>query len=181
MLPLPVAHEAATLAACHASGYVELMRGYFLHRSGRHQQAHESGQSDPLGASLVFLIGVHYTAGSVLSDTSQAERQMPLYRFEAVEQLVLPKGCGLIGVEPIDEATLLPGFRHPLNAAYVFGPERSALSPAMVARGDHVVPRRARCAPAARPSPCAFHVYGNPISRRRPRISGQPGISRSWR
>ena len=37
------------------------------------------------------------------------------------------------------QATPLPSFRHPLNAAYVFGPERSALSPAMVARCDHVV------------------------------------------
>ena len=91
------------------------------------------------GASFVFLVDVHYTARNALSDTSQAERQMPLYRFDAVEELVLPKGCVLIGVELLDAATPLPSFRHPLNAAYVFGPERSALSPAMVARCDHVV------------------------------------------
>ena len=39
----------------------------------------------------------------------------------------------------LDAATLLPSFRHPLNAAYVFGPERSSLSPAMVDRCAHVV------------------------------------------
>jgi hypothetical protein len=90
-------------------------------------------------------------------------------------------------------------FRHPLNAAYVFGPERSALSPAMVARCDHVVriPTRfcinlaaagailmhdrmlslGRFAP--RPvrtggptEPLRPHVSGNPITRWRPRISG---------
>ena len=39
----------------------------------------------------------------------------------------------------LDEAVELPSFRHPQNAAYVFGPERSSLSPEMVARCDHVV------------------------------------------
>jgi tRNA G18 (ribose-2'-O)-methylase SpoU len=91
------------------------------------------------GASFVFLIDAHHTVSSVPSDTSQAEKQLPLYRFEGVDQLVLPKGCALIGVELLDAATLLPSFRHPLNAAYVFGPERSSLSPAAVARCDHVV------------------------------------------
>ena len=151
------------------------------------------------GASFVFLIDVHYTARNALSDTSQAERQMPLYRFDAVEELVLPKGCVLIGVELLDAATSLPSFRHPLNAAYVFGPERSALSPAMVARCDHVVriPTRfcinlaaagvivmydrmlslGRFAPrpvrAGGPTePLRPHVYGKPISRRRTGISG---------
>jgi tRNA G18 (ribose-2'-O)-methylase SpoU len=151
------------------------------------------------GASFVFLIDVHYTARNALSDTSQAERQMPLYRFDAVEELVLPKGCVLIGVELLDAATPLPSFRHPLNAAYVFGAERSALSPAMVARCDHVVriPTRfcinlaaagvivmydrmlslGRFAPrpvrAGGPTePLRPHVYGKPISRRRTGISG---------
>jgi tRNA G18 (ribose-2'-O)-methylase SpoU len=91
------------------------------------------------GASFVFLVDAHYTVASALSDTSQAERQLPLYRFGSVEELVLPNRCALIGVELLDEAIELPSFRHSLNAAYVFGPERSSLSPAMVARCEHVV------------------------------------------
>jgi tRNA G18 (ribose-2'-O)-methylase SpoU len=90
------------------------------------------------GASFVFLLDPHDTI-SAPSDTSQAEKQLPLYRFGAVEELVLPKGCALIGVELLDLAIELPSFRHPLNAAYVFGPERSSLSPALVARCDHLV------------------------------------------
>jgi tRNA G18 (ribose-2'-O)-methylase SpoU len=203
MLPLPAADETATLAARHASGYVELMRGYFGIGAEGISKPMNLGNlirsAHAFGASFVFLIDVHYTAESALSDTSQTERQMPLYRFETVEQLVLPKGCVLIGVELLDEATLLPSFRHPLNAAYVFGPERSALSPAMVARCDHVVriPTRfcinlaaagaivmydrmlslGRFAPrpvrAGGPTePLRPHVYGKPITRRRPRISG---------
>ena len=91
------------------------------------------------GASFIFLVGAHYTARSALSDTSQAERQTPLYRFDAVDQMVLPQGCVLIGVELLDEATLLPSFRHPMRAAYVLGPEQGELSPALIARCDHIV------------------------------------------
>jgi tRNA G18 (ribose-2'-O)-methylase SpoU len=91
------------------------------------------------GASFVFLVDAHYTVASALSDTSQAETQLPLYRFASVAELVLPGRCQLIGVELLDQAAELPSFRHPINAAYVFGPERSSLSPAMVARCDHVV------------------------------------------
>jgi tRNA G18 (ribose-2'-O)-methylase SpoU len=91
------------------------------------------------GASFVFLVDAHYTVAGALSDTSQAEKQLPLYRFDSVERLALPDSCALIGVELLDEAVDLPSFRHPLNAGYVFGPERSSLSAAMVAKCDHVV------------------------------------------
>lgn len=91
------------------------------------------------GASFVFLIDAHYTVAGALSDTSRAERQLPLYSFASVGELTLPRGCALVGVELLDEAVDLPSFRHPLNAAYVFGPERSSLTPDLVARCDHVV------------------------------------------
>jgi len=91
------------------------------------------------GASFVFLVDAHHTARSALSDTSQAERQLPLYSFASADELALPRGCALIGVELLDEATLLPSFRHPLNAAYVFGRERGALTQGMAARCDHLV------------------------------------------
>ena len=45
----------------------------------------------------------------------------------------------LVGVELLDDAIELPSFRHPLNAAYVLGPERAGLSPALLARCRHVV------------------------------------------
>ncbi len=91
------------------------------------------------GASFAFLVDAHYTVGSARSDTSVAEKQLPVYRYDRPDELSLPKTCSLIGVELLDEAIDLPSFRHPLNAAYVFGPERSSLSPEMVARCDHVV------------------------------------------
>ena len=91
------------------------------------------------GASFVFLVNAEYSLRSARSDTSQAEHQLPVYDFPAAAALTLPRGCRLVGCELVDDAVALPSFRHPLNAAYVFGPERSSLSPAMLARCDHVV------------------------------------------
>ncbi|MGI9491017.1 MAG: RNA methyltransferase [Geminicoccaceae bacterium] len=91
------------------------------------------------GASFAFLVDAHYTVASARSDTSDAEKQLPAYRYDRPDELVLPKRCSLVGVELLDDAIDLPSFRHPLNAAYVFGPERSSLSSEMVARCDHVV------------------------------------------
>jgi hypothetical protein len=64
---------------------------------------------------------------------------VPLGSFVDIAGLALPKGCVLVGVELLDDATELPSFRHPLNAAYVLGPERSGLSPAMLQCCRHVV------------------------------------------
>jgi tRNA G18 (ribose-2'-O)-methylase SpoU len=91
------------------------------------------------GASFVFLINADYRVRQARSDTSQAEFQLPVYDFASADDLRLPRGCRLIGCELVDEAVDLPSFRHPLNAAYVFGPERSSLTPAMLARCQHVV------------------------------------------
>jgi tRNA G18 (ribose-2'-O)-methylase SpoU len=91
------------------------------------------------GASFVFLVKADYAVRTARSDTSQAEHQLPVYDYPSVEAMQLPRGCRLIGCELVDDAVDLPSFRHPLNAAYVFGPERSSLSPAMLARCHHVV------------------------------------------
>ena len=91
------------------------------------------------GASFVFLVNADYAVRAARSDTSQAEFQLPVYDVPTVAALQLPRGCRLVGCELVDGAVDLPSFRHPHSAAYVFGPERSSLSPAMLARCDHVV------------------------------------------
>ena len=91
------------------------------------------------GASFVFLVNAEYGVRKSSSDTSQAEFQLPVYDFASADALSLPRGCRLVGCELVDDAVDLPSFRHPLQAAYVFGPERSSLSPAMLARCHHVV------------------------------------------
>ena len=91
------------------------------------------------GASFVFLVRTEYGVRSAASDTSRAQEQLPVYDFPSVAELRLPRGCRLVGCELVDEAVELPSFCHPPSAAYVFGPERSSLSPAMLGRCHHVV------------------------------------------
>lgn len=84
------------------------------------------------GARFFFSIDPAFQARQVrLSDTSDAARHLPLYTYDKVGDLMLPRGCQLVGVELTEDAVELPSFRHPAAAAYVLGPERGSLSPAL--------------------------------------------------
>ena len=91
------------------------------------------------GASFVFTIGADPRALETRADTSKAPGHLPLYHWPSPDAVALPKGCSLVGIELLDPATDLPVFAHPVRAAYLLGPERGALSPAMLSRCDHVI------------------------------------------
>ena len=92
------------------------------------------------GASFCFVLGAGFDArASRAADTADAPSHVPLWRFGGADDLILPERCDLVGVELLDDAIELPSFRHPLSAAYVLGPERAGLSPAILARCRHVV------------------------------------------
>lgn len=92
------------------------------------------------GAAFCFTIGTGWDARAARrADTADTPAHVPLWRFPDVGALALPQGCMLVGVELLDSATDLPSFRHPLNAAYVLGPERAGLSAPLLARCRHVV------------------------------------------
>lgn len=92
------------------------------------------------GASFCFTVGAGFDARAARSaDTSDTATHLPMWRFPSIEEMKLPEGCVLVGIELLEDAAELPSFRHPLNAAYVLGPERSGLSPALLARCKHVV------------------------------------------
>jgi tRNA G18 (ribose-2'-O)-methylase SpoU len=92
------------------------------------------------GASFFFTVNAHPKVREAYrADTSRAFDHVPYYAFDTVEELMLPKGCALVGVELLDEAADLPAFRHPPAAAYILGRERGSLSPAIVERCAHVV------------------------------------------
>lgn len=120
------------------------MRGYFgigvqgLSKSANAGSLFRSAHA--FGASFVFTVGATYSAkdgGRV--DTSKADGHVPLYAFDDEKRFRLPEGCALVGVELVDDAVDLPSFRHPRQAAYVLGPERGSLSPAMLGLCDHTV------------------------------------------
>ncbi len=92
------------------------------------------------GAAFVFTVGTAYKAEEGhLADTSKAAGNLPVYEWDTIDKMRLPKGCSLVGVELTEEAIPLPSFRHPRCAAYIVGPERGSLSPQMVAACDHVI------------------------------------------
>ncbi len=118
-------------------------RGYFAIGAERISKQLNVGNmvrsAHAFGASFVFTVGADYSAHEARSDTSKATLHVPLYQWETADDMVLPKGCRLVGVELIEDAVDLPSFRHPLQAAYILGPERGELSPDILARCDYVV------------------------------------------
>ena len=122
---------------------IRTMRGYFgigLERASKPMNAGNLFRSaHGFGASFVFTLDAMFSAGQTKSDTSRTEGQIPYYSFESADQLMLPQGCDLVGVELVEDAVDLPSFRHPRCAAYVLGPERGMLSQPLLDRGHHVV------------------------------------------
>lgn len=120
------------------------MRGYFGIGIEGASKAMNVGSlfrsAHAFGASFVFTVAAAYAPKEGgRSDTSNTPGEVPFYSFPDVESMVLPRRCALVGVELLDESTALPSFRHPRGAAYVLGHERGSLSPALLARCDHVV------------------------------------------
>lgn len=92
------------------------------------------------GASFAFTVNAHHKVKEVhLADTAKAAQNLPYYQWDSIEQMALPAGCALVGIELTDEAIDLPTFRHPRAAAYVLGRERGSLTEAMQARCDFIV------------------------------------------
>lgn len=118
------------------------MRGYFgigvegISKTGNLGSLFRSAHA--FGADFVFAVAQDPRV-RFETDTSETTRNLPFWRFESLEDFRLPAGCVLVGVELTEEAVPLPAFHHPRSAAYVMGPEKGSLSPAMLGRCDHVV------------------------------------------
>jgi tRNA G18 (ribose-2'-O)-methylase SpoU len=91
------------------------------------------------GASFTFTIGATYQALEARADTSKGQWHMPHFNWVAIDEMALPEGCKLVGVELLDEAIDLPSFRHPIRAAYVLGPEQGSLSQGLIEKCAHIV------------------------------------------
>jgi len=120
------------------------MRGYFALGAEGISKAGNAGAilrtAHAFGASFTFTVNAALDEGILRStDTSGGEEHVPFFPWDRPADMVLPKGCQLVGVELTDESIPLPSFRHPLRAAYVLGPERGSLSPAMRERCAHLV------------------------------------------
>lgn len=120
------------------------MRGYFGIGVERISKAMNLGAvlrtGHAFGASFAFTIKAHHRAKMVdRADTSKSDQHLPLYEWTNLDEMVLPKGCTLIGVELDERAINLPSFRHPINAAYLLGPEKGSLSEEATNLCTHIV------------------------------------------
>ncbi|MEO1135656.1 MAG: RNA methyltransferase [Pseudomonadota bacterium] len=120
------------------------MRGYFGIGSERISKAMNLGAvlrtAHAFDASFAFSISAHHDARKInLSDTSKSASHLPLYEWDTLEEMRLPQACVLVGIELDERAVALPSFRHPLNAAYLLGPEKGDLSPEAKAKCAYIV------------------------------------------
>ena len=92
------------------------------------------------GASFLFTIGGLVNRRQIENaDTSSAMANLPMHEYPDLASFQLPRGCRLVGVELLPDAIDMPSFRHPAQAAYVLGAERTSLSLALQERCDFVI------------------------------------------
>ena len=120
------------------------MRGYFGVGVEGISKSYNLGAvlrtANAFGASFAFTIGATNKALEIRrTDTSRSDLHMPFYEWESAEELILPRGCQLVGVELTEDSIDLPSFRHPTNCAYILGPEKGSLSDELQSRCDHIV------------------------------------------
>jgi len=118
-------------------------RGYFAIGAERMSKSLNLGNlmrsAHGFGASFTFTVGATYRALEAFADTSKSQLHLPHYNWATLDDMDLPHGCKLVGIELVDNAVDLPSFRHPLRAAYVLGPEQGSLSEPLLERCEHVV------------------------------------------
>jgi tRNA G18 (ribose-2'-O)-methylase SpoU len=120
------------------------MRGYFGIGSEGLSKPHNLGvilrTGHAFGASFAFTIGSDLDDKGVRqTDTSGSATHLPYYRWTDFQAAQFPENCVLVGIELTDDAVSLPSFRHPLNAAYILGPEKGSLSEPVQAACAHIV------------------------------------------
>lgn len=90
-----------------------------------------------MGAAFIFTVGRRFPHQA--ADTIKAWKHVPYLEVDALDQLPIPKGCALVGVEQAPRARSLPGFKHPERAIYLLGAEDRGLPPETLACCDHIV------------------------------------------
>lgn len=124
------------------------MRGYFgIGAQGISKTANLGAlmrTAHAFGASFAYTVGsdtdVEDTRRGVnQTDTSRSLNHLPFYKWDNMDDMRLPLGCPLVGIELCERAVELPSFRHPLACAYILGPEQGSLSDEMQDMCAHIV------------------------------------------
>jgi tRNA G18 (ribose-2'-O)-methylase SpoU len=128
----------------NAEGEKNKVRGYFAVGVDGISKPMNLGNlmriANAFGASFFFSVAEQLKLNDARNaDTSATQGALPFYPFKNADEVRLPVGCRLVGVEITEDAVELPRFRHPQRAAYLFGAERHSISPAMLKRCEFVV------------------------------------------
>lgn len=95
--------------------------------------------ANAFGANFAFMVAPDFRRNIHKFDTAKTSSAIPVFEAASFEELIMPKGIQLVGVELCDEATVLPSFAHPKRAVYIFGGERISLPEDIKAQCDHLV------------------------------------------
>lgn len=84
------------------------------------------------GAASIAISGQRITSKHInhATNTVKAHRHIPVMRGDLRD--MIPFGAVPIAVDLVDDATSLPGFKHPTAAFYIFGPEDGTLGKAIL-------------------------------------------------
>ena len=119
------------------------MRGYFGFGAEGISKPMNMGNlvrsAHAFGAKFIFTISAHYSVREGKSDTSKAPNHLPWYDWDTPSDMKLPDKCQLVGVELTEDALDLPTFHHPLQAAYILGPEKGSLSSKILKECKYVI------------------------------------------
>jgi tRNA G18 (ribose-2'-O)-methylase SpoU len=91
------------------------------------------------GADFLFLIGKQFT--KQYSDSMNSFKHIPLYEYETFDEFYknLPYKSKLIGIEIVDSAIPIKGYKHPRQACYLLGGEKDGLSQEAIEKCDEIV------------------------------------------
>jgi len=104
-----------------------MRRGYFgigiFHPKTSHNVGTLWRSAHCFDADFLFTVGRRYKEQA--SDTTKAQRHVPLYHFLTFEEFnqFRPQNCPLIGLEQVEGAFDLAKFIHPERAVYLLGAE----------------------------------------------------------
>lgn len=73
------------------------------------------------------------------SDTSKSNIHMPYFEWSDINEINIPNGCKLVGIEITEDAIDLPNFVHPIRAMYILGAEKGSLSDDAKRRSSYII------------------------------------------
>lgn len=90
-----------------------------------------------MGSSFIFTIGKRYK--KQCTDTMSSEKHIPLYHFLTIDELNIPYGCRIVGVELDQKAKPIKSYIHPDRAIYILGAEDCGLSKNILSRVHDII------------------------------------------